>query len=74
MKKSDRIHQEILELSSTLALMLTEREWGCQTTYIAEDNSEVLTDEAKQTFNEHRHVIHTQLQNLRKMIQNTHHG
>ena len=72
MKKAERIHQEILELSATLALMLTEREWGCQTTYIAEDNSEVLTDEARETFDAHRHEIHTQLQNLRKMIQNTH--
>lgn len=72
MKKAERIQREILELSATLAFMLTEREHGGDGFFINDDLEEEMYDDAKETFIAHRHEIHTQLQNLRKMIQNTH--
>lgn len=65
---NERIHEEILEISSSIAIMLTEREVDGEIFEYDEAGDRYLTKEARDIFDEHQNIIEEALYELKNTI------
>lgn len=65
---NERIHEQILEMSSSIALMLTDREVDGDIFEYDDAGDRYLTKEARDIFDEHQNVIEEALYELKNTI------
>lgn len=65
---NERIHEQILEMSSSIALMLTDREVEGDIFEYDDAGDRYLTAQAREIFDEHQCLIEEELYHLKQII------